>query len=217
METGQKSAPLPSNQLRAATANAETAPGTSNTPDLKLTEDLDEFLNKTSSGEITIPRSSTLKESQRLEVITKFAVQQGITFNQAMVVIAIFFQSGGTAKSCDGNLQCTAFGKTFKLAFLRKALTDCKCKGSERKLGRIMSDDIYKISKSLKIPGNLSQKITRSHPERLFTADETYWLSDFHAENITNCPEIIRGFITSSFEKRESTTKPKQKGKKTGK
>ena len=204
-------------QLAAAmsAASEHSAPGAS--PDLNKNEPLDIFLNGVSNADIIIPRSSTLKDSQRVEIITKFAVQQNITHNQALVVIAILFQSGGTAKSCDGNLQCSAFGKTFKLAFLRKALTDSKCKGLERKLGRVLSNEIYQISSKLQIPGNLSQKIIRSHPERQFSAEESYWLSDFHAENLENCPEIIRGFITKSFEKRESSTKPPQKGRKTGK
>ncbi len=181
------------------------------------TLDLDSFL-ETITEEVIVPRSSTITITQKNEILNIFSKQQDLSLNEALVVTTILFQSGGTAKSCDGNLQCIMFGKTIKLAYLRKALAEAKCKGLERKFARSIADDIIKISNKLKIAGNLSQKILRANPERTFTMEETFWLSDFQSENL-NCPEILRNFITKSFETRVSnSSKPQtKKTNKTGK
>jgi hypothetical protein len=177
-------------------------------------EPLEHFL-ETIKEEIILPRSAVLSESQAVLSISTFASQQKLTINQSKTVMTILFQSGGTAKGCDGNLTCSIFGQTIKLAYLRKALTEAKCKGMERKLARYLADEIAQISIAIKIPGNLTKKITRAHPERAFTQEESAWLSDFQVDN-SNCPELLRNFISESFSRNkteENISKPKQKFK----
>ncbi len=104
------------------------------------------------------------------------------------------FQSGGTSRGCDGNLEVTAFGKTIKLSSLRKSISDKKCKAGERKLARTLASEIAEISIKFIFPGNLTKKISRSYPQRKFTILETAWLSDFQVDNF-DCPEEFRRLI----------------------
>jgi hypothetical protein len=160
-------------------------------------ETLTEFLGGLTE-EIILPRNTHLTEAQAALCLNTFAAQQKLTPNQSKTVVAILLQSGGTAKGCDGNLSTTIFGQTMKLAYLRKALSDSKCKGCERKLARFLGKEIAEIGLAINLPGNLTKKITRSHPDRTFTLQETVWLSDFQVDN-KDCPEILRQFISESF------------------
>jgi hypothetical protein len=112
------------------------------------------------------------------------------------------FQSGGTNRSCDGNLQISIFGKDIKLANLRKILNECKLKANERKLARAIASEIAIISKEFKIPGNLAKKITRDFPERKFTMEELVWLSEFQVDN-PECPEESRKLISDCLKNRK--------------
>lgn len=191
--------PIPSSSTPASPSTAKTTPPSQ-------IESLDDCLtNMLNSGEaesIKLPRNSTLTSFQANEIIEKFSIKNSINTNQAKIIIAILFQAGGTAKSCDGNLEACAFSKTIKLSSLRKTLTDCKTKGSERKLARILADEIARISLVLKIPGNLSRKICSKYPSRIFSIEETVWLSDFQSENL-NCPEESRILINAEFAARK--------------
>jgi hypothetical protein len=200
--------------------NLQTSTSVS-TPNTEVT--LTEFLGSINCPheEVILPRNSNLTQSQAENCIASFASQQKLSINEAKVAIAILFQSGGTAKSCDGNLSINIFGQNIKLAYVRKALITAKCKGSERKLARYIATEISEISKKFEIPGNLAKKITRLISDRKFTLEESVWLSDFQVDN-KDCPEILRKFISDSFEKKtdnpnkktSTSTKP---GKKTGK
>lgn len=179
-------------------------------------QSLEEFLNNINE-DINPPRSLQITKNQAEAIIKHFAVQQKLNINQATVAISILLQSGGTARGCDGNLSCSVFGQTIKLAYLRKALTDLKLKGQERKLAKVMADDIAKICTKFKHPGNLTNKIKRLNPDRQFKLDETVWLSDFQVDN-ENCPELLRRFITDSFDKKPNTKQQQNNKKKnTGK
>jgi hypothetical protein len=173
---------------------------------------LEEFL-KNFNEEVNPPRSLQLTKTQADTIIDKFAQQQKLNINQAKVAISILLQSGGTAKGCDGNLNINIFGQTIKLAYLRKALAEAKCKGYERKLAKFMANDIAMVCTTLKLPGNLTNKIRRLNPDRQFKLEETVWLSDFQVDN-EDCPELLRRFISDSFDKK-SNTKPQQNQKKT--
>lgn len=177
-------------------------------------EPLEEFL-KNLKEEILPPRSLQITNTQADSIVEKFAQQQKLTINQAKTVISILLQSGGTAKGCDGNLSITIFGQTIKLAYLRKALAEAKCKGYERKLAKYMANEIAQVCTALKLPGNLTNKVKRLNPDRQFKIEETVWLSDFQVDN-EDCPELLRRFISDSFDKKQ-ITKTQQTQKKTGK
>lgn len=187
-------------------------------PNIKSEEEpLDTFLQKLKTSEdyrkMIIPRSFKLTQDQTDQVVGKFAENQELSWNQAMVVIALLFQSGGTNRSCDGNLQVKIFNKDIKLANLRKALNECKLKGNERKLARSLATQIAEISIKLSIPGNLAKKISREYPERKFAMEELVWLSEFQVDN-PSCPEESRKLISDCFKNRKDNTGAKKpKGK----
>jgi hypothetical protein len=174
------------------------------------TEDLRSYLAENKDLKVTLPRSPSLDNTQVEEVLEEFSTKQGLNKNDAKVVIAILFQSGGTNRSCDGNLQTTFKDKTIKLAYLRKALATCKLKNNERKLARALADDIALIAEALNIPGNLYSSIQRLNPEIIIDPKMSVWLSDFQANN-NNCPAQAKTLINNFFEKRNSS-KTNKKG-----
>lgn len=162
---------------------------------------------------IKLPRTPKLTNAQVDDIVKTFATNHKLTINQAKTFIAMFFQSGGSAKSCDGNMEITFCGKTIKLAALRATLKACKAKGAERKLARAMATEIYQISVIMKLPGNLSKRIIRENPTIKLSMEEQVWLSDFQSENL-DCPELIRKLINETFSKRnelKSNAKNKKK------
>jgi hypothetical protein len=185
----------------------------------KPIETLKEFLGSASPNtlEVIIPRSTTLTEKLSNDILTDFAAKNELSLNQAKVFTAALFQSGGTSRGCDRNLEVTAFSKTIKLSSLRKSITDKKCKAGERKLARAIATEIAEISIKFQFPGNLSKKISRSYPQRKFTTEESAWLSDFQVDNF-DCPEECRRLINESFQQRKNENKgPQNQQKKTGK
>ncbi len=193
------------------TTSGESTPDTSppfpsTPPTENKPEDLSHFLDSVDTNDIILPRNTLLTEQQSKDAVEAFATQQKITYNQALVVISILLQTGGTAKGCDGNLSISIFNQLIKLAYLRKALTSAKCKSGERKLARFLANDIVKVATKFKIPGNLSKRIMRNHPTRVFTLEETVWLSDFQVDN-ESCPEILRQFISETFTQNKNISK----------
>lgn len=176
-------------------------------------ESIEDFLQNLKASEefqkMIVPRSFQLTDTQTKEVVDKFAESQKLSKNQALVVITLLFQSGGTNRSCDGNLQVSIFNKQIKLANLRKVLNECKLKANERKLARSLASKIEKIAKELSIPGNLAKKITREFPERKFTMEELVWLSEFQVDN-PSCPEESRKLISDCLKKRKENTGAKK-------
>jgi hypothetical protein len=174
-------------------------------------EDLQSFLEKNASelNNIAIPRNTILNPNQVDEVLEIFSKKHELTTNQSKVVITTLFQAGGTNKSCDGNLEVTAFGKKIKLASLRKSLAECKLKGCERKLARALANEIAMIAKKLSIPGNLAIKAQNLKGSELITMDIQIWLSDFQEKN-TSCPLEARKLITEVFQTRKNTAVKKK-------
>ncbi len=78
-----------------------------------------------------------------------------------------------------------------------------------------MANEIAQVCTALKLPGNLTNKVKRLNPDRQFKIEETVWLSDFQVDN-EDCPELLRRFISDSFDKKQ-ITKTQQTQKKTGK
>lgn len=138
-------------------------------------------------------------------------IQEELKLNdrgEALAVVAILFQQGGTARSCDGNMNIAVFGKECKLADIRRVLSRNSCKKAERKLARTLADEIRDVCSLMEIPGNLYLKIQKSNVERVFTIEEKVWLSDFQADN-ENCPTELRKLIMDTFKKPEGKKKKK--------
>lgn len=206
--------PLSSNEIENQTIKLNENSPESQKSSGKESSSLEEFLDELQE-EINLPRSTQITPTQANTILEKFSEQQKLTINQAKVVISILLQSGGTAKGCDGNLTINIFGQAIKLAYLRKALAEVKCKGYERRLAKHVASEIAMVCTKLKLPGNLTNKIKRLNPDRQFTLEETVWLSDFQVDNPA-CPELLRRFIAESFDKK-GTSKPQQNKTKTGK
>ena len=128
--------------------------------------------------------------------------------NEALAIITVLFQQGGTSRSCDGNMSIILFGKTVKLATIRKILKSNSCNKSERKLARTFAKKIYEIALTLEIPGNLYLKIQKGDLEKNFSIEEKAWLSDFQSDN-EKCPVYLRNLINQTFKKPEKTNKKK--------
>lgn len=168
-----------------------------------------DFLKSLKDTNITIPRTSSLNESETDKVIQTLMTETGLEKPQAITAIAILFQQGGTARSCDGNLSTTVFEKTVKLAQIRKALKTNNLAKGERKLARSLSTDIFKVSEALQLPGNLAKKIARLNPESTFTPSEQCWLSEYQSYN-ADCPLALRKLILAAL-KAPAVAEPKKK------
>jgi len=119
---------------------------------------------------------------------------------EAIVILAVLFQQGGTARSCDGNMSIVLFKKTCQLAEIRKILKQNSCNKAERKLARTLANEIKEIAEVLDVPGNLYTKIQKLNLNRKFTLEEKVWLSDFQSDN-ENCPIELRQLILETFRK----------------
>lgn len=137
-----------------------------------LSEDLKQRLIEEKTI-FTTARSSKLQESVAIKILEK--IQQNYELNsteEALTVISILFQQGGTSRSCDGNMSIRIFDKDFKLANIRKCMEKVTHPKSERKLARTFADKIHQISAIMEIPGNLYQKIQKQDLERTFEVSE---------------------------------------------
>ena len=131
---------------------------------------------------IVIPRSSEISPSAVQTILDTVKTDLGLADNnQAIAAIAVLFQQGGTARSCDGNMTIKLFNKDIKLATVRKSIKNSGFNKGERKLARSMADDIQQVCLKLQLPGNLYQKIKRQNPDYKFNDEDPMWLSDFQS------------------------------------
>lgn len=191
--------------------NAEK--NTDKNPKISLTSPIGESLKKNLLAEKTTyvaARSSKLPLGVAEKIITDLIQASKLdTPEQALVLLAMIFQQGGTSRSCDGNMAVTYLGKTVKLADIRKILKANSCSKGERKLARTLADRIHEIAEIMEIPGNLSQKAQRQNLDRRFEMKEKVWLSDFQSDN-ENCPIELRKLIQETFKKPTGNTKKKK-------
>ena len=109
-------------------------------------------------------RSSTLQDGVVEKIITDIQTNHKLDDPQKVIaILAMLFQQGGTARSCDGNMSVTLFDVTIKLADIRKVLKTNSCNKAERKLARSLADKIFEIAKIMDIPGNLYIKIQKQN------------------------------------------------------
>lgn len=155
-------------------------------------------------------RSSDLPKGKVEEVLSEIAKKYSCDRDEAVAILAVLFQQGGAARSCDGNMTVIVFGKTVKLAEVRKILKQMNCGKAERKLARSLANEIFEICKVLGIPGNLSNQIQKSDLEASYTEEERVWMSDFQSNN-EDCPKKLRTLILETFKKKGSSEKEKKK------
>lgn len=181
---------------------------------INLTSPIGETLKKNLIAEkstYVAARSSKLPLGVAEKIITDLIQTSKLdTPEQALVLLAMIFQQGGTSRSCDGNMAVTYLGKTVKLADIRKILKANSCSKGERKLARTLADRICEIAEIMEIPGNLSQKVQRQNLDRKFEMKERVWLSDFQSDN-ENCPLELRKLIQETFKKPTGNTKKNNK------
>lgn len=147
-------------------------------------------------------RSSKLQPGVVTRVLKKIVEQYKLTSpEEATAVLALVFQQGGTARSCDGNMSVKIFDQEFKLASIRKILKDCSCNKSERKLARSLANEIKEVALIMELPGSLYNKIKKKDLSKNFTIEEKVWLSDFQSDN-ENCPAELRTLILDTFKKK---------------
>lgn len=146
-------------------------------------------------------RSSKIQQGTADKIIENIKEFYKLETNEeALAIIAMLFQQGGTARSCDGNMNIVLFEKNIKLAEIRKILKQQSCNRAERKLARTFANEIYEIAVTMEISGNLYNKIQKNNIERKFSIEEKAWLSDFQADN-ENCPIELRNLIIETFKK----------------
>ena len=147
-------------------------------------------------------RSSILQRGKAEKIVTE--IQKSLEleeFEEALAAIAILFQQGGTARSCDGNMKIVLFNKEIKLADIRKVLKRLSYNKAERKLARTFANEIHEIAVLMDLPGNLYLKIQKKNLERKFSIEQKAWLSDFQSEN-EKCPAELRNLILETFQKK---------------
>ena len=169
---------------------------------------------KSERTKLQVPRSNVVSQERVDLLLTSMVSDPSIGVknkDEAAAVLAVLFQQGGTARSCDGNMTITLFDQEFKLARIRKCLKDQNLHKNERKVARTMATEIRHICNALELPGNLTQKIQRQNPERSFTEEEKVWLSDFQAVN-TDCDPELRALILQSFKKPSNPSAEKRAG-----
>jgi hypothetical protein len=149
------------------------------------------------------PRSSKLSEDSIKKILELIKKKYNLNeLGEAIPILALLFQGGGTARSCDGNMTISIFNQEIKLADIRKILKEASCNKSERKLARSLANEIHAVSVSLELNGNLYKKIQRENMELTFDVEERAWLSDFQADN-PDCPKKLRALISGTFQKRK--------------
>ena len=171
---------------------------------MKISKKLQDTLKKEKAGMET-SRTSTFIPEQATKILEKTRDNTQLkTTEEALAVIAVLFNQGGSVRKCDGNLSVKIFDKDIKLAVIRKSLRECSAKQGERKLARTYGTQIQEISLLLEVEGNLAAKIRRNNPDmEPMTIEQTSWLSEFQLEN-PDCPKELRQLIQEALSKTQS-------------
>lgn len=170
-----------------------------------------EYLETVTLSEVkaSIPRGGQIDLELGQQIIKNFSEKTKLDEFQALLAMAFLFQTGGTNKSCDGNLETEIFSKKIKLSTLRSSLRECKLKGGERKLARLYGTEIFEICQKFKIPGNLYKRSSRLNPGKNISEMESYWLSDFQIDN-PDCPVGVTSLIQQVFDDRKNNNSKKK-------
>lgn len=164
---------------------------------------------------INLPRTQKLSKEKGNEILQSISQKYNIETHpefSALTILTILFQQGATARSCNGNMCITIFGKEIKLAEIRKIFRDCNATRGERKFARTFATPIYNIALQLEIKGNLANKILKQNPTLNLELTEQIWLSDFQVSN-PDAPEKLRSLILETFENKKTKKNEILKGK----
>jgi hypothetical protein len=173
---------------------------------------LEKELDKYKKEGITIPREPQLSLPQTNEALEGIRMEFNLpSIETTLILVAILFQKGGTARKCDGNLEAQVGEHKLKLANVRNTLKKLNYARMERKLARSLATQIQNIAERLGLPGNLANAIINRQEltEELSDIDKS-WLSDFQSGN-PDCPHNLRMLITKHFSNMPKQAKQKPK------
>lgn len=134
----------------------------------------------------------------------------GVPEPLAYIGVCSTLQAGGTNKNKRTNIKITVGGFSFEYKKINEFINRY-CKNiTPRQLARILSNDIFLISRKYKITGNAYVSLKRFYPQLLLETnpDEKYWAADFQAEN-PNCPEYIRTALRHRYVDKFTSLKKK--------
>lgn len=130
--------------------------------------------------------------------------------NLAYIGLCSTLQAGGTNKNKRSNIKITIAGIGFESRKVNEFINRY-CKNiTPRQLARIISNDIYLVSKRYNITGNAYVSLKRFYPHLLIEQEfERFWASDFQAEN-PSCPEYIRTALRHRYVDKFTSQKKKK-------
>ena len=172
-------------------------------------EKLKQFLETAKDEGFVVPRTPILSTIQTGKIVDAIIDETGLeSTEQALILLAIIFQKGGTARQCDGNLEAEVQGKKLRLKTVRDCMRNMGLPRMERRLARSLATPIYEVCASLNIPGNLARAILNN--ETNVTDSDKAWMSDFQNDN-EDCPERIRQLISNHFKNKKQSQNRNQK------
>jgi hypothetical protein len=161
----------------------------------------------------TSPFPERLNETQTESIL--FNVRKILDFDstpKAFVIIVIAVQQGGSAASCNGNMEIIYKDQAIKLSKIREGFKAAGQRRSVRKFARTHATKIALTCAELGIPGNLVMRVKREQPDANIEEKYLCWLSDFQAYN-EEAPERVRTAILATFTKKPPLAFAKGKGK----
>lgn len=164
-------------------------------------ETLKETIQEAREAGYVVPRTPTLNIIQTDKVIDAITETAKLdSREEAIILLAILFQKGGTARQCDGNLEAEINNKKLRLKTVRDCMRDAGLAKGERRLARSLATAIHTVCHNFNIPGNLARVILANEISLLtfVTDQDKIWMSDFQNDN-EECPERIRQLITNYF------------------
>ena len=176
-------------------------------------EKLKELLENAKSDGFVVPKAPTLNSVQTEKIVDAIIDETGLeSTEQALILLAIIFQKGGTTGLCDKTLEAEVQGKKLRLKTVRNCMRNVGLPRMERRLARSLATPIYKVCASLNIPGNLARAILNNEAAILtnVTDADKAWMSDFQSDN-QDCPEAIRRLISNHLKNKKQPQNRNQK------
>ena len=132
---------------------------------------------------------------------------------QSGAYLLLALQAGAVASRKGNNFSIEMDNKKITSEMINTAIKEnCPKTTTNRSFARNFGTEIFEISKTNKIEGNIAKKLQNLYPkewENIQNKDKIYWASDFQGDN-ENCPLEIRSLIHKQYEtlfKRETPNK----------
>ena len=136
-----------------------------------ISSDLRAKLEKERDNFLPIWNSNVYSRAVAEGALKIIADNCGLESNEeALAVLTIFFQRGGTASYANGDTTVFIFGKSFTLDQIRGCFEQASIKGGERRLARTYQNEIHEIASILGVPGNRYRKVQKSDYGRKFVS-----------------------------------------------